>query len=308
MKSIRGGLAIAVLTLVAVSGCASTTTAPDSATTSLSAAAGASTPTSAAADSQQLGQELAGQFFSILQRGDAPKLEEFLDPAFQIARTDGSTADKVQYLQQPAKVQAFQIDNVVTTRDGDLLVVRYDVVTEEVIDGKAYSSEPKPRLSVFIDDNDTWRLLAHANLSVPGSASTPAPAAVTPPLSDPADTEGRAFAERVQNEFFAALQNGDSTGLAALLSPAFQLVRADGSSADREQYLANPATLNSFELTDFSVTSTGDVFVARFLGKTAEVVSGVEYSRTVAPRFAVMKRAGESGQIVAVVNFNSPGS
>jgi len=307
MKSIRGGLAIAVLTLFAASGCASTTTAPDSATTSLSAAAEASTPSTAAADSQ-LGQELAGQFFSILQRGDATNLEEFLDPAFQLARTDGSAADKAQYLKQPAKVQAFQIDRVVTTRDGDLLVVRYDVVTEEVIDGKAYSSEPKPRLSVFIDDNDTWRMLAHANLSVPGSASTPATAAVTPPLSDPAGTEDRAFAERVQNEFFASLQNGDSAALAALLSPAFQLVRADGSSADREQYLANPATLNSFELTDFSVTSTGDVFVARFLGRTAEVVSGVEYSRVVAPRFAVMKRAGESGQIVAVVNFNSPES
>lgn len=307
MKFIRGGLAIAVFTLVAVSGCASTTTAPDS-TTSSSAAAEVSTSPTAATGNRQLGQELAGQFFSILQRGDATNLEEFLDPAFQIARTDGSTADKAQYLQQPAKVEAFEIDNVVASRDGDLLVARYDVVTEEIIDGKAYSSEPKPRLSVFIDDNGIWRMLAHANLSVPGSASTPAPAAATPPLSNPAGTADRTLAERVQNEFFASLRNGDSAVLAALLSPAFQLVRADGSSADREQYLANPATLNSFELTDFSVTSTGDVFVARFLGRTAEVVNGVEYSQAVAPRFAVMKRAGESGQIVAEVNFNIPGS
>ena len=298
------------MALVAVTGCGSSSDEPDSVATSAATAATASpTPgeTSSEAD-QQTGQALAEEFFSILQRGDTADLDAFLDPAFQISRADGSTADKTQYLQQPASVQAFQIDDVVATRDGNLLIVRYEVTTEEVIERQAYSSEPAPRLSVFIDDNGTWRLLAHANLNVPSTDTPPTPATAAPALSDPASAEDTATAERVQNEFFASLQNGDATALAALLSPAFQLVRADGSSADRAQYLANPATMNSFELSDFAVTSTGDVLVARFLGSTSEVIDGVEYSRAAAPRFAVMKRNGDTWQIVAQVNFNAPAS
>lgn len=310
MRSIPGSVAIAAVALIAVSACGSTSTESETATASATATAAASpaaTTTVASADQQQ-GEELAEQFFSILQRGDSADLDAFLDPAFQIARADGSTADKAQYLQQPASVAAFTIDDVVATRDGDLLIVRYEVTTDEVIERQAYSSEPAPRLSVFIDDNGTWRLLAHANLNVPSTDTPPTPAEAAPPLSDPASAEDTATAERVQNEFFTSLQNGDSTALAALLSPAFQLVRADGSSADRAQYLANPATMNSFELSDFAVTSTGDVLVARFLGSTSEVIDGVEYSREAAPRFAVMKRDGDTWKIVAQVNFNAPQS
>ncbi len=305
MKTNACRVAVALLTLAAVSGCGSTTTAPDTTSASVPSSA---TAAAAASEDQRLGRELAEKFFGLLQSGDGAALDGFLDPAFQIARVDGSTADKTQYLRQPAKVENFRIADPAATRDGDLLVVRYDVTTEEVIEGKSYSSKPKPRLSVFIDDDGAWRMLAHANLNAPGSQSAPAPAAPTAPLTDPAGPQDRAVAERVQNDFFAALRSGDSAALAALLSPAFQLVRADGSRADREQYLANPATVKSFELSDFSVTATGDVLVARFLCESAELVNGVEYGRAVAPKFAVMRRAGDSGQIVAEVNFNAPGN
>lgn len=303
-------IAVASVTaaLLAVAGCGSTA-ADDEATTPAStstpAASEPASPRPVTADDQQ-GEELADEFFSILQRGDTEELDAFLDPAFQIARADGSTADKTQYLQQPATVQAYQIDNVVATRDGAVLVVRYDVTTEEVIDRQAYSSDPAPRLSVFVDEGGKWQMIAHANLNVPSTDTPPAAAAAAPPLSNPASADDAATAERVQNEFFSALQSGNAEALAALLSPAFQLVRADGSYANREQYLANPATMNSFALSDFAVTSQGDVLVARFLGQTSEVINGVEYNREPAPRFAVMKRDGDTWKIVAQVNFNAP--
>lgn len=302
--------ALITAALLAVGGCgsdAADTDATSPAATSTPAASEPATPRAVTAD-DQLGEELADEFFSILQRGDTEQLDAFLSPAFQIARADGSTADKAQYLQQPATVQAYQIDNVVATRDGEVLVVRYEVTTEEVIDRQAYASDPAPRLSVFVDEGGTWQLIAHANLNVPSADTPPAAPASAPPLSDPASAEDAATAERVQNEFFAALQSGNAEALAALLSPAFQLVRADGSYADRAQYLANPATMNSFSLSDFAVTSQGDVLVARFLGQTSEVINGVEYNREPAPRFAVMKRDGDTWKIVAQVNFNAPTS
>ena len=301
------GSALATAAVMVLAGCGSDAAETDAtapAATSTPAASAPASPREVTAD-DQLGEELADQFFSILQRGDSEQLDEFLDPAFQIARADGSTADKQSYLQQPAAVQAYQIDDVVATRDGGVLVVRYEVTTEEVIERQAYSSDPAPRLSVFVDDGGTWRLIAHANLNVPSSDTPPAAPSAAPALSDPASPEDAATAERVQNEFFGALQSGNAEALAALLSPAFQLVRADGSYADREQYLANPATMNSFALSDFAVTSQGDVIVARFIGQTSEVINGVEYNREPAPRFAVMKRDGDTWKIVAQVNFNA---
>ena len=301
--------ALVTVGLLLVAGCgsdASDTGATAPTATSTSTASAPATAQEATAD-DQLGQELLDDFFSILQRGDTEELDAFLDPAFQIARADGSTADKAQYLEQPPTVEAYQVDNVVATRDGNVLVVRSEVTTEEVIDRQVIASSPAPRLSVFVDNAGTWQLIAHANLNIPSSDTPPYPAAASP-LSNPASPEDAATAERVQNEFFGALQSGNAEALAALLSPAFQLVRADGSYADREQYLANPATMNSFTLSDFEVTAQGDVIVARFLGQTSEVINGVEYNRDPAPRFAVMKRDGDTWKIVAQVNFNAPTS
>ena len=300
------GIVVATLTALVLAGCGSSSESDSPAATVSPPTAGATSPGTDSAFSaadEETAEELSEEFFSLLQRGDTAGLDAFLDPAFQIVRADGTTADKSQYVGQPPTVLAFQIDDMVASRDGNLLVARYEVSTEEVIDEQVITSSPAPRMSVFIDDNGTWRLLAHANLTG-DSADTPLAAAS--PLSDPASPEDAAIAERVQNEFFTALQNGDSTALAALLSPAFQLVRADGSSANREQYLADPATMNSFELSDFAVTSTGDVLVARFMGSTSEVIDGVEYSRAAAPRFAVMKRDGDTWKIVGQVNFNAP--
>lgn len=304
------GPALVAAALLAVAGCGSESSTPQATPTT-----GASGPTASESASVQpataddeLGGELADQFFSVLQRGDTEELDALLDPAFQVTRADGSTADKAQYLQQPASVETYQIDNARATRDGDVLVVRYEVTTEEVIDRQSYTSDPAPRLSVFVEEGGSWKLIAHANFNVPSTDTPPAEPATASPLSNPASAEDTATAERVQNEFFGALQSGNAEALAALLSSAFQLVRADGSYADREQYLANPATMNSFALTDFEVTSQGEVIVARFLGQTSEVINGVEYNRDPAPRFAVMKRDGDTWKIVAQVNFNAPAS
>ena len=62
--------------------------------------------------------------------------------------------------------------------------------------------------------------------------------------------------------------------LDTLLSPAFQLVRADGSAANKSAYLADPATISDFRLSNFYVTRSGDILVASFDGTTQETVNG----------------------------------
>lgn len=287
-----------------LAGCGSTQ--DESTATSPAATSAASSP--ASAEAVQAAERGADEFFSLLLRDDVEGLDEFLLPAFQIARADGSTADKTAYLADPADVGAYQLSDFYVTTSQDLIIARYTVTASERIDNQLYTSDPRQRLSVFVADGDDVGLLAHANLNTPDNPSTETPASGTPndvdvARSDPADV---AIAEATQNAFFGALKDGDSAALESLLSPAFQLVRADGSSANREEYLANPATMDSFELTDFVTTREGDVIVARFLGATAETIDGQTYATQPAPRIAVMQQDGDQWRIVAQVNFNVP--
>ena len=71
----------------------------------------------------------------------------------------------------------------------------------------------------------------------------PAAAATAPRLKDP-DATG----EKLATKFLTLLQSGDSKGLAAFLDPSFQIQRADGTGANRTEYLANPAKVATFAI------------------------------------------------------------
>ena len=273
-------------------------------TSSSSASASASGSASASQYNAQ-GEAAVDNFFSLLQRQDTAGLDTLLSPAFQVVRADGSASNKTEYLADPPTVAAYEISDVETTVDGNIMVVRYTVTTKETIDDELYFEDPRPRLSVFVKVGDAWQLVGHANLNAPAGATPEATPAALPAANNqasPADTE---IAVATQTAFFAALQAGDLVALDQLLSPAFQLVRADGSTADKAEYMANPATMNSFDLTDFVVSRDGDVIVARFNGATEEVIDGKSYGGTPAPRFAIMVKEGDTWQIAGQVNFNT---
>lgn len=120
------------------------------------------------AQNDRLAQRLSARFFTLLKTENARGLDAFLSPAFQLQRADGSSANKRQYLRNPAKVESFRISRVVGTRSGDTLVARYWVVTSETIDGQVYAKAAVPRLSTFQLTKRGWRLIAHANFNAPG--------------------------------------------------------------------------------------------------------------------------------------------
>ena len=120
-------------------------------------------------DPSQTGRELAIDFLEILERGDSEALDDFLAPAFQLQRADGSGYTRSEYLASPAVVNSFELsDEVIASQQEELLVVRWGVQADEVTDGTALSDAVAPRLSTFVWNDGEWQLLAHANFNAPG--------------------------------------------------------------------------------------------------------------------------------------------
>ena len=156
--------AAAVLALAAVM------TAP---TVAAAAPVGTVVTASSTAADQVLGTRLVNKFFGLLVAGDKAGLAAFLSPAFQVQRANGVGSDKAAYLANPPAVEAYELSDLVATRAGTSLVVRYTVTASETIDGQLLKKDPAPRLSVFRINGATgkWQLLAHANFNAVAPAS-----------------------------------------------------------------------------------------------------------------------------------------
>lgn len=126
-----------------------------------------------------------------------------------------------------------------------------------------------------------------------GDATTPAPQ-----LADPVAT-----ATELLTTWLETLKAGES--VADLIAPNFQLQRADGSGADRDQYLANPATVSEYTFGDSIVASqSGNTLSVRWSVKVSEVINGQEYIDIEAPRITAFEWTGDAWQIVSYGNFN----
>jgi hypothetical protein len=108
---------------------------------------------------------LVDRFFTLIEEKDAAGLQEFLSPAFQVERADGSGSAKSQYLTQLPTVTKFDISQLAATQQGGALIVRYLATVEGVVNGKPYTPGPAPRLSVFVWNGTAWQLAAHANFN-----------------------------------------------------------------------------------------------------------------------------------------------
>jgi hypothetical protein len=141
-----------------------------------------------------------------------------------------------------------------------------------------------------------------AALALAALVAAPASAASAPRLKDP-DATG----EKLATKFLTLLQSGDRKGLAAFLDPAFQIQRADGTGANRSEYLANPAKVSTFTLgPEVAAMQHGDVLVVRWQLEVDVTVDGQQYSKTEAPRMSVFRWDGRQWRLVSHANFNVP--
>ena len=97
--------------------------------------------------------------------GTPEALDAILAPEFQIQRSNGVGHDKTGYIEGgAAALTDYEVRDIVATRDGDTMVVRYTLVVSETISG-APVEQTAPRLTVFRLDGDTWLVVAHANFA-----------------------------------------------------------------------------------------------------------------------------------------------
>lgn len=137
--------------------------------------------------------------------------------------------------------------------------------------------------------------------AAPAMAQEPSPAPA-PVFADPA-LDGGALATR----FMEILGLPDTEKVAALerfLADEFQIVRADGSRLDHDAYLARPATVHQFQITDVIATQHEDLVVVSFTLATTETIDGVEQTTT-APRLSVFHWDGADWQLAAHGNFGA---
>jgi hypothetical protein len=143
-------LALGVLTLLFAPGASS---------------AAASKPAPRLAHPTRTATRLVNEFFTLLEHKDHAALQQFLSPAFQVQRADGSSAEKSAYLANLATIDNFQLAKLRGTQAGATLVVRYLATVEGLVNGKPYKPGPAPRLSVFDWNGKLWQLAAHANFN-----------------------------------------------------------------------------------------------------------------------------------------------
>ncbi len=101
--------------------------------------------------------------------GDKDAVAAILAPEFQIVRDNGVAYDGDQYLASglPKIAAPPPISDLVATRQGDVMVVRYVLVIDATINGATMEAKA-PRLTVFRLDGDKWLVSAHANFAVIG--------------------------------------------------------------------------------------------------------------------------------------------
>lgn len=127
-------------------------------------------------------------------------------------------------------------------------------------------------------------------------------ASVAPaPVFTDAEAEGAALATRFM-EILGLPEAEKVAELETFLGDAFQLVRANGTWADKAAYLADPATVHEFRIEDATTTQDGDLAVVSYRLETTETIDGVEQSSH-APRLSVFHWDGTGWRLVAHSNF-----
>jgi hypothetical protein len=121
-----------------------------------------------------------------------------------------------------------------------------------------------------------------------------------PAGSDVADQE-------LAEELLRLLQAEDAAGLEAFLSPALILQRADGTHLGKEAYLANPAVVDEYQVTDVVGTRTGDTRAIRSTVVVTEAIDGQPVTKDPVPRLSTFAWDGTRWQLVAHANFAATG-
>ena len=100
----------------------------------------------------------------------------------------------------------------------------------------------------------------------------------------------------------------DKAAVASLLCNAFQIQRADGSYANRAQYLSKLPDLRAFSFANATQARSNGIVTVRMEATATLFVNGAMYSPKAAPQMAVFRWLNKRWLLVAQGNFNLPAS
>jgi hypothetical protein len=144
-----------------------------SSTTSTTSVVGTNDPAAPLADPDVTGRQLAQRFLNILASPNrSVALDEFLSPAFQLQRANGTFADRSEYISDPSVVGNFTIldEDFRARQDGSVLTVRFSVDAQEAAGSTNPTGGRAERLAVFMRTDQGWQLVAWSNFNPPAPA------------------------------------------------------------------------------------------------------------------------------------------
>lgn len=125
----------------------------------------------AGAAAQSLHDTAKAQLVAFVEavRGGPKAVGKILAPEYQLMRGNGVGFDRDGYISRGVGTvsiqRGFSHEEIVVTRSGDIMVVRYMLRITETIDGKPVAKRA-PRLTVFRNIGGKWMVTAHANFAV----------------------------------------------------------------------------------------------------------------------------------------------
>jgi ketosteroid isomerase-like protein len=117
-----------------------------------------------------------------------------------------------------------------------------------------------------------------------------------------ADLDAKGLA--ANQAWWGALVTGTIPAIDAVLAPEFQIMRADGSSYDKEDYLGSrlPIVAAIPEFSQMVVTAHENMLVTRYYVTVQEARDG-QTVQARAPRLTVFRKDGDSWLVSAHANF-----
>jgi hypothetical protein len=136
-----------------------------------------------------------------------------------------------------------------------------------------------------------------------GAATLSAAARTTAPAPQKLAKPGLT-ATQLLNRFFSSLATGDRARLGALLSPAWMIQRANGTSATRSQYLAAMPNVLQYRITDVVAQYARPTLVVRSKSSTQEPSGDGIAISPLAPRLSTFTWSDGRWRMTSHGNFN----
>lgn len=113
-----------------------------------------------------LGEDLVRELWNDFKTQNISSLEKKIAPGFQSIHEDGARdAEAELKLLKEQNLGEYTLSNFKVTQVGSAIIVSYFVSVKETIDGQRLSSKPAARLTIFLQTDNGWQWIAHANLN-----------------------------------------------------------------------------------------------------------------------------------------------